>query len=197
MWLRPLARNAAMAEAMRQRIRRAGRTPRGQFVWTKKEDYIVKCLYPDYVELQRTLRRRTYYSLRHRARFLDVVKRRHIWKTHEIAYVKRLYLAANTKELFDAFPGMTWHQIAGKARHLGLRGRKPKLKPTGHLLIDAIRTRAMTRGWSMVDIDAVAGTKRYFQKANWHTSGHPDHSAILKAIEVLEGEIAIRWQGSG
>ena len=182
-----------MAEATRRRIQWAGRTPRGHPLWTMDEDQVVKCLYPDYIKIRRTLRRRTYYALRNRARHLDVVKRRHVWKTHEIAQVRRLYLVASTKELTAAFPGMTWHQIAGKARHIGLRGRKPKLKPTGHALIDAVRARAMARGWSMVDLDAIAGTRRYFQKAGWHTSRHPNHSALLKAVEVLEGAISVSW----
>jgi hypothetical protein len=45
----------------------------------------------------------------------------------------------------------------------------------------------------MVDLDAIAGTKRYFQKAGWHTS-QPNHGALLKAIEVLEGAVSINWQ---
>jgi hypothetical protein len=107
--------------------------------------------------------------------------------------VRRLYLVVSTKELMAAFPGMTWYQISGKAHHIGLRGRRPKLKLTGHALIDAVRKRATARGWSMVDLDAIAGTKRYFQKAGWHTS-QPNHGALLKAIEVLEGAVSISWQ---
>jgi hypothetical protein len=182
-----------MAEEARRRVRSAGRTPRGHFLWTADEDEIVKRTYPDYIGLQKILRRRTYYALRNRARFLNIVKRRHVWKNHEIIQLRRLYLRASTNELRSAFPNMTWHQISGKARHIGLRGRKPKLKETGYTLIDAIRTRAAARGWSMVDLDAIAGTKCFFQKASWHTS-NPNHGAVLKAIAVLEGEVSIHWQ---
>lgn len=182
-----------MAESARRRIRRVGRTPRGHFLWTAKEDATFIKLYPDYRALRRALRRRTYYALRNRARHLGVVKRRHVWTANEVRRLRNLYFLATTAELLAAFRGMSWHQIAGKARHIGLRGRKPKLKSTGILILDTIRTRASARGWSMVDLDSIAGTRRYFQKAGWHTS-RATHGAWLKAIEVLEGDISIQWQ---
>lgn len=191
--LRYAARYAAMAEAARRRIRRAGRTPRGHFLWTAKEDAVVAALYPDYGALRRALRRRTYYALRNRVRHLGIVKRRHVWTANEVRRLRSLYLSATTRELMAVFPGMSWRQIAGKARHIGLRGRKPKLKMTGIRIIDTIRTRASARGWSMVDLDSIAGTKKYFQKAGWHTS-RSVHGAWLKAIEVLEGSVSIQWQ---
>jgi hypothetical protein len=199
--IRHVARYAAMAAAARRRIQRAGRTPRGHFLWTNDEDRIVVRLYPDYRALRKTLKRRTYNALRARARSLGVAKRRHIWTTSEVSRLRRLYLNATTQETLAAFPGMTWWQLAGKARHIGLRGRRPRFKLTGLRLVDDIRGRAYARGWSMVELDAMAGTKRYFQKAGWHsartrlgTRRDAEHGAWLKAIKALDGQIAVTWR---
>jgi hypothetical protein len=92
-----------------------------------------------------------------------------------------------------AFPGMSWRQIAAKARHIGVRRMRRKLNATGHPLIDMIRDRAFDLRLSMVDLDAMAGTKRYFQKSSW-CNGRPNRKALLQAVEALGGEVSIRWQ---
>jgi hypothetical protein len=45
----------------------------------------------------------------------------------------------------------------------------------------------------MVDLDAMAGTKKYFQKAVW-INGHLNRKAMLRAVEALGGEISVQWQ---
>jgi hypothetical protein len=170
-----------------------GRTPNGHWLWTPREDEIVRGIYPNYVALRRALRRRTYSALRHRTRKLGIAKKRHIWLTTEESRLRKLYPKADRSELLVAFPGMSWRQIAAKARHIGVRRMRRKLNATGHPLIDMIRDRAFDLRLSMVDLDAMAGTKRYFQKSLW-CNGRPNRKALLQAVEALGGEVSIRWQ---
>jgi len=116
---------------------RTGRTPSGHWLWTEKEDDIVREFYPDYRALRRKLRRRTRYALKARA----------------------------------------------------ARRRKPAL--TGYPLIDAIRERTFELNLSMVDLDAMAHTGRYFQTSSWH-SGNFNRKFVLRAVEVLGGEVSVQ-----
>lgn len=184
---------AASAQRARERMIRKGRTPKGHWLWTAGEDAIVRALYPDYVALRKALRRRTYHSLRNRAGTLGIAKKRHIWTTTEVSRLRRLYPKADRRDLFAAFPGLSWGQISGKGGHIGLRRARPKLKATGHPLIDTIRDRAFDLRLSMVDLDAMAGTKRYFQKASWCT-GRPNRKALLRAVEALGGQVSVQWE---
>jgi hypothetical protein len=89
---------------------RMGRTPRGHWLWTKKEDKLVRELYPDYDALQKALRRRTYFALRARARALNVVNRRHTRLGAEISLLRRMYPKAARHELMLAFPDVRGKQ---------------------------------------------------------------------------------------
>lgn len=187
------ARGAASAYRARERMARTGRTPKGHWLWTKKEDDVVRALYPDYKALQRRLRRRTYYALRARARTLDVVKRRRLWLASEVSRLRRMYPRATRDELLVAFPDMAWKQITYKARHAGIYRARRKLETTGHPLIDTIRERAQNLNLSMVDLDAMAGTRRYFQKAAW-CNGNFNRKALLRAVEALGGAVSVQWE---
>ncbi|MGD9668835.1 MAG: hypothetical protein AB7U75_07210 [Hyphomicrobiaceae bacterium] len=187
------ARGAASAYRARERMARTGRTPKGHWLWTKREDDIVRALYPDYRALRRKLRRRTYYSLRARARTLDIVKRRHVWLGTEVTRLRRLYPKAERHQLQAAFPDVTWSQIKAKAQHVGIHRARKKLVTTGYPIIDLIRDRAFELNLSMVDVDAMAGTKRYFQKACW-VNGNINRKAMMRAVEALGGEVSVSWQ---
>jgi len=193
MRLRYAAMGVARAQRARERIIRMGRTPNGHPLWTEREDDVVRALYPDYKALRRKLRRRTYYALRARARTLDVVTRRHVWLATEVSRLRRLYPRASREELLAAFPDITWRKIKAKARHAGIHRARRKLATTGHPLIDLIRDRAFDLKLSMVDLDAMAGTRRYFQKAGWY-NGNFNRKALLRAVEALGGEVSVSWQ---
>ena len=187
------ALSVVRSQRARERMIRKGRTPNGHWLWTPREDAVVRLLYPDYVALRRSLRRRTYNGLRYRTRTLGIAKKRHVWLTTEEARLRRLYPKVDRSELLLAFPGMTWQQIVSKARRIGVWRMRRKLNPTGHPLIDMIRDRAFDLRLSMVDLDAMAGTKRYFQTASWR-KGRPNRKALLQAVDALGGEVSIRWQ---
>jgi hypothetical protein len=85
---------------------RMGRTPKGHWLWTAREDALVRALYPDYVALRKALRRRTYSALRHRARTLGIAKKRHTWTTTEVSRLRKLYPKASCRDLLAAFPDL-------------------------------------------------------------------------------------------
>lgn len=187
------ARGAASAYRARERMARTGRTPKGHWLWTEQEDDIVRALYPDYKALRKALRRRSYYALRGRVRTLGIVNRRHIWLATEVSRLRRLYPKADRLDILAAFPGLRWGQIAAKAGHVRVHRHRKRLVRTGHPLIDHIRERAFELNMSMVDLDAMARTKKYFQKAGW-ANGNLNRKALVRAVEALGGEVLVRWQ---
>lgn len=193
MRLRYAAMGAARAQRARERIIRMGRTPNGHPLWTEREDGVVRALYPDYKSLRRALRRRTYRALCGRTRTLGIAKKHHVWLGTEVSRLRRLYPKADRSDILLAFPELSWSQIAAKARHIGLRRARRRLNSTGHPLIDTIRDRAFDLCLSMVDLDMMAGTRRYFQKAAWR-NGNLNRKALLRAVEALGGEVSVRWQ---
>ena len=186
------ARGAASAYRARERMARTGRTPKGHWLWTKEEDDIVRELYPDYKALRRKLRRRTYNAIKERARTLEVAHRRHVWLASEVSRLRRLYPRSDRLDILAAFPGLRWRQIAGKAGHIRVHRYRRRLSRTGHPLIDHIRDRAFELNMSMVDLDAMARTKKYFQKAGW-ANGNLNRRALVRAVEALGGEVSVRW----
>lgn len=188
------SRNAATARRMRTYIKRIGSTPSGHPLWTKEEDAKMRHLYPDYKKLQRALRRRTYCSLRNRARSLGIAKKRHTWKGEDIVKLRKLYPEGSRDSILSAFPGVEWSKIAARANAAKIWRRRRPFKITGHSLLDAIRARAFELNISMVDLDDMAKTKRYFQKAQWISSGVVNRKMLLRAIEALNGNISIEWR---
>lgn len=178
---------------MRGEIRRRGMTPRGHRLWTEREDAVMRALYPDYRALRRRLPHRTYFSLRSRAVTLGIVHHRHVWTAAEASRLRRQFPHATRQELLAAFPSLRWQQILGKARHLKLCKARKKLARTGHDVIDDIRDRATSLGISMVDLDYLAKTRKYFQKAAWHARRKVSGTPVVRAIKTLGGRIRIEW----
>jgi hypothetical protein len=172
---------------------RTGRTPNGHWLWTKKEDDIVRALYPDYKALRRKLRRRTYYALKARTRRLGVAKKNHVWLATEVSRLRRLYPRATQQDLMAALPNLTLQQIRSKAHDICVRRARRKPATTGYPLIDAIRERAFELNLSMVELDAMSRTQRYYQKASWR-GGNFNRKAVLRAVEALGGEVSIQWE---
>jgi len=190
--LRYLARNAETARRMR-RLWRLGIVGSHLRVWTPPEDSTVRTIYPDYARLRRELPHRTYNALRGRARHCGVAKPRPQWTADEITRLRRLYPSKSHSELLEAFPGASLERIRFKARCIGVsRSRLPFL-PTGFPLIDEIRNRAFDLNLSMVELDAMAETQTYFQKAGWGARHRENTVAVIKAVRALDGDMEIEW----
>lgn len=179
-------------EQARARIRKTGMTPNGRRLWTAREDEIMKKFYPNYRVLQRKLPNRTYPALRYRAQRLGIQIRRHRWTTFEIASLRRLYPTAPKSEVMTIVPNMKWETIRARARDLGFR-RPRTFKKTGFVILDQIRNRCRELNYSMADLDAIAGTRRYFSKAAWISVGKPNLANLVKAATALDGHVRIEW----
>lgn len=159
--------------------------------WSVREDQTLAMLYPDYGEIQRRLKRRSYYAIRGRARTLGIVTRRHVWTHPEVKRLRTLYRRGATRaEANAAFPGLSQSQICSKARHIRLvRARRDPYK-LGVVPLDAVRKQATARGLSWRKLDKIAKTGRYFQQ----TTRRVDWAHLARAIEKLGGTIEIAWR---
>jgi hypothetical protein len=107
--------------------------------------------------------------------------------------MRQLFPHATTKELRAAFPDRTVDQLNSLARYHGLRRPRRRLKATGIPILDAIRERCFELNYSMVDLDALSRSKKYFQKALWNTRSI-NFAAIGKAVVALDGQLDVRWR---
>lgn len=183
-------KGAASAHRARERMARTGRTPNGHWLWTKKEDDIARALYPDYKALQRKLKRRTYYALKARTRLLGIARKNHVWLAIEVSRLRRLYPRATCQELMAALPNLNIRQISAKANDIGVYRARRKPSATGYPLLDAIRQRAFELNLTMVELDAMAHTQRYYQTSSW-CGGNFNRKALLRAVEALGGEVSV------
>ncbi|MGV6876543.1 hypothetical protein ACUSIJ_28235 [Pseudochelatococcus sp. B33] len=159
--------------------------------WSPEEDELVGDIYPDYRRMMRALPHRSLAALKNRAGHLGVVRHRHVWTNGE---VRRLRIAweSNVRdaELMLLFPGLRPSQIKSKARHIRARRREAHLMAFEDPALDSIRHCAATRGMSLVELDRLAGTGRFFQKS----IRRPNLKYIMRAAAVLGGEVAVEWR---
>lgn len=158
--------------------------------WTMEDDRAVRSLYPDYHVLKSRLPNRTPSAIKHRAKALGVAKKRHVWTQLEVARLKRLWTKGKPlAEIMLSFPFMTEEQVKGQAQHLKLH-RERKAPITLNIpVLDAIRQRAHREGMTMVELDLVAGTKRYFQACPTRV----DWPKLAKATLALGGHLMPLW----
>lgn len=185
-------RGTATAQRSRERMRRIGATPKGHALWTKRDDQTIRAIYPNYVLLVKMLSPRTFKAIKARALGLGVATKRHVWRNSEVSLLRKCYPTSSRDELCAVFPGFTFYALERKAYHLGLRKNRRKFKTTGYPLVDAIRSRAFELNLTMVDVDALARTKRYFQTGAW-SSGNFNKRACVKAVEALGGQVHVTW----
>lgn len=174
---------------MRRHIERTGETIAGTPVWTRSEIAALRAAFPDREGTCSVLPRRTWAAIRQKARHLGLSRRQRIWTNDDARLLRTLYTAGlPIDELICRFAGKTKRQVWHKAAHL--RVRRPRKPPrlTGHPLMDSVRQRAFTLGYSMADLDAWTGAKHYFGDAryvDWHS--------LQKAIDLMGGKIVVRW----
>ena len=162
--------------------------------WTAAEDDTVRRLYPEYASMRDVLRHRSYSALRNRADVLGLRAKRHVWTTIEQARLRELWPKSSAAELRAAFPGLTYGSIVKQGGFLALPSRgRPPLVMTGNWLCDAIRDRCRALGYSMVDLDALANTSRYFQACEWKGKGGHRWQPMVKAAKALGGELRVEW----
>lgn len=178
--------------ASRRQMIRKGENHRGDALWTEAEDAICRHLYPDYTAMLKVMRHRSYNALKHHCRDLKIVDERHVWTNQEVLRLRKIYATSSKMDLIEAFPGISMHSIRAKASFLRLRKKLQPLAPTGNRLLDEVRTRRREIKYSMTDLDDMAGTGTYFQKAKWCRKP-PDIATIKKAVEAIGGRFTIDW----
>jgi len=181
----------------RERIARTGVAPGGKLIWTARERALLAVIFPDYRRAIIALRRRSYSAVKYQARAMGLTDIRHVWTAAEVARLRRVFRTASTEALAAAFPGIPVRKIYKKANHVGLYRERQPFKRTGFMALDQIRDRAFELNLSMVDLDAMAGTRTYFQKAGWTGRTKLNYRAIGRAAEALDGLVAVRWMEAG
>lgn len=186
-----LAKGAAISQANRARAER-DKEPGKK--WSARETQIIIQGYPDYDLLQKQLPKRSYDQIRSYCLAIGITTKRHVWKKTELALLKRLWESGvSTVEIRAQLPFETTNnQVTARARYEGFfRPAKPIAK-TGHPIIDAVRQRCRDQGYQFTDLDEWCASKRYW--ASNCGAGKPMWPYIIKAVEILDGELAILWR---
>jgi hypothetical protein len=179
---------AKSAARMRERNARLGHI-NGHPLWSDGEDRMLRRAYPDYATARRELPDRTFRALKKRARTLGIQKRHHTWTGNDLAKLRRLYPAATKQELHAAFPGLSFSAIEKMANVKHIWKKKRPLRKTGNALLDAIRERARSLGYTMPDLDKEAHTRRFFGEREWREYAHPVYDCLYRAVEALGGQM--------
>lgn len=161
----------------------------GRAGWQGIEDFAVILLYPNYEAIRQLLPWRSYAAIRHRVRRLDIAQRRHVWTGSETSRLTAAFRGgASNNELTRLFPDLRPGQYLGKARHMGLPRRRPKLVAFDCPALRDIRSRAVEVGFSLRELDRKAGTGQHFQRSTRRICLR----SIVRAAAFLGGEIALR-----
>lgn len=189
-----LSRGLNGADQLQRYRERTGMVGRGRRIWTAEELEILRRLYPDYAAAKKALPGRTYYAIRAHARERGIASKRQVWKMSELQRLRQLVATdATTQEMQAVFPGRTRHQLKATLGRYGIRRKRRGFKPTGHDLLDAVRQRCHELNLTMVDLDAMARTRRYFTTQAWIARGAPSLRHVVKAAQVLGGRISVLW----
>ncbi len=187
--IRRLARNAAAAQSLRRQ-----RELSSADLWQPEDDDLLRRLYPDYDALRKAFPGRSYRAIQGHVSRLGIAAKRHRWTSAELSRLRRLYQSASRQEVLAAFPEMGWKQIKARAEHAGLRRPRRPYCPTGHAILDDIRSRCFELRYSMVDLDQMAKTNHYFTKALWANARVVKAQPVVRAVDALDGSLLVRWR---
>jgi hypothetical protein len=158
--------------------------------WTKAENSrLRKYSHEPLARLARRFKARTSDAVRTQ-RALIVGPVITLWKTTELAKIKKLYPVATRNDLLTAFSRRTWHAITRQAEHIGLR-RARRFYTAPNELREAVRSRAREDGIPLCKLGAQTGCGGYFQD---HQSKKVDLNKIARAVEFFGGRLVIDWQ---
>lgn len=196
MYLGDFARNAKLAAQTRARIRRNEFVfGRKNTVWSNEEVAVCFALWPNYRAIAFHLTGRSRSAVAAKCRSLGLAHTVHPWKASELSKLRRLYPEASWEEILAALPGRTREQIKNAVAYWKIRRKRKPYKPTGYHVLDQVRARCFECNMYMKDLDAIAHSKRYFYKAQWH-SGWISHKAIANAVVGLDGRLIAQWDVS-
>lgn len=190
------ADRARIARQCKERVRVLGSVA-GRRVWSKAEDEILRRCKGNYKEMERRLPHRTRSAIEMRAERLGLRPRRSSvaqWTGAEEKRLKAQYqCAASVADLLPNFPGRSLYAIRHRASALKLKRRDWTYKPARSKLVNVVRERCLVLGYTMRDLDEIAGTGRYFQSRAWAKSRHPSPKAVFRAVRALGGKLRVEW----
>ena len=188
------ARNARTAERARRWMKREGFTMSGQKLWTEEEIAVIKSIGPDFDAIRKKLPHRTRIAIASQCRKIGLKQRsQHVWSAAEISKLRKLYPRASIKEINETFPHSTWINIRQVATYHGFRRARRPFKPTGNPPVDEMLVKLFEANLTFVDLDKECRTKTYFAHAAWRYQ-KLNYNRLMKAIELLDGELAVRWR---
>jgi hypothetical protein len=174
-------------------MKRTGKTPFGHWIWTPKEDQLVRQLHPDFRKLKKLLRRRSMIAIQRRAIDLRLVRQQNLWTANEVTKLRRRWKDATKAELISEFPRHTWISIRCKGSTLGLRRRPWQPKPTGKPVLDEIRKRAAYLRISLLELDRICSAGTHFSRSSQGYESS-QRNVWLRAVAALGGRVEIVWR---
>lgn len=180
--------------ALRRHIARTGRTFAGTRIWTPGELQILAAHWPNRSAILALLPDRSLRAIEHMATRRGLERKcLHMWTAAEAARFRRLWPKGTKRQLLEAFPFATWTSLSNYAQWQRANGYpnlfRPKVlpTPTGDALIDAIIEQAVFYNMSLRDLDAAAGTGRYFASGRHRHRRTWKH--IVRAVELFGGKL--------
>lgn len=192
--LSPTARAVVAGERNRLRMLKTGVTFSGLKIWTEDEIAILieRIGTMPYKEIMAYLPGRSGPSIGTKARKLGLLKAKPHWSDSDIAKLRKLYQRGTLEELERSFPKRSMKAIKSAALSRYFKRPLRPYKPTGKPLVDSVLKRAFQLRLSLLDLDEMCESGRYFRNQTWRTcSGH--HGPILRAVEEMSGKIHVTW----
>ena len=209
-----LARDSARAERRRrerEEIAEAIRlgvavVPKLRFdkTWQEWEEDIIRSQPGDLKWLQAALPHRGAAAVRSRRHALGLAPGKvRPWTNHEERILRENYLkVTNTRGLAKLLPDRTIDNIGVHLKLMGLRIPPPAFD-TGSDVVNAIRERCRVLGYSMRDLDRMAGTGHYFT-AHMYTRSVGNRDKVCQmsktyalAVQALGGTFRVDWPDDG
>ncbi len=180
----------------REYHRRTGRTYSGHLIWSDVEIQKLREAWPDRRRAVASLPGRTLHAIDGKAAKLGLRSPGHQWTANEASRFRKLWRTASREEILAAFPWATWTALQNYSQWQRANGhpdvRRPKASPsTGDPFVDSILARAKALNMTLVELDATAGTGRYFTacRHRWRRSwGH-----LARAAVALGGTLKVEF----
>ncbi|MDT2024536.1 hypothetical protein [Methylocella sp. CPCC 101449] len=162
--------------------------------WTEREDNFIRENYPDYEKLTKKLSGRSYNAIRNRCRVIGVSRRLESWTAAEKLRLRKLWPKGSKRDLGNAFPNRTHSAIRSMAQAMKLTKRLDLFR-TNVPLVDDIRQRARSLGYTMSELDTLARSGRFFA-AGCIKGSVPRPQYIEAAVRRLGGRLTVVWKES-
>jgi hypothetical protein len=182
----------AFGAATAERVRRTGRTPMGDAIWTERERAICRECHPDFNAMKRRLPRRTLGAIHEMCRRMGLTDPPSPWSGAELTRLRKNFATASKADLLTVLPGRTYGAIIRMAYKHGFRRTRKPYKRTCHAALDQVRDYCTANNLFMPDIDEFAQSGNFFRKRAYRRK-KADLSAVDRAAKQLGGRLTIQW----